>query len=391
MIKKAIREVLSDDELYDLACSYALVLKVGQGIPGMEQEVATAEKNFVNLMKGLPEHTHRTTTSHCDGESGVCYTEFVKKIGNDISWFSSGLITIDGRISWGDYVYTQPWEPTDPEAKKRREAYDKQYKLDFEKTLTGIDVEERLERERLSNISSFESALNKYNMALVKFQRQTLEKKRIVPLKRFTMDGKKFYEVMDTFTNTVLSCEDNEDNIKVLKAAIRASSDKLDKLELSMEQLFNHRLFVRRSYNSNTISSCDFCISTFKNSFEANSAIERYALQWNDNSGERQRNGWYARYNHQACESLTEDNIDIKMSGRVNRLYHILNGVRGVSDTILANCLCYYDLVSQLADAKDEQGNPRVWMFREFCETMGLLAPKKEEESEEIDGSKEHH
>ena len=390
MIKKAIREVLSDNELYDLACSYALIIKVGQDIPGMEQEVATAEKSFVNLMRDLPEHTHKSVTSHCDGESGVYYTEFVKKI-DDISWFSSGLITIDNKINWGDYVYTQPWEPVDPEAKKRQETYDRQFKLDFEKTITGIDVEERLERERLSNISSFESALNKYNMALVKFQRQTLEKKRILPLKRFTMDGKKFYEVMDTFTNTILSCEDNEDNKKILKAAINASSDKLNKLKLSIEQLFNHRLFVRRSYNSNAINCCDFCIKTFKNSYEANSAIERCALQWNDNSSERQRSGLYVRYNHQACESLTEDNISIKASDRVNRLYHILKKGNGINSTTLANCLCYYDLISQLADAKNEQGVPKVWMFREFCETMGLLAPKKEEESEETNGSKEHH
>lgn len=387
MIKKAIREVLSDNELYDLACSYALIIKVGQGIPGMEQEVATAEKNFVNLMKDLPEHTHKTMTGKCSGEQSVNYTEFVKKI-DGISWFSSGRIVIDGKVNWGDYVYTQPWEPVNPEIKKRQEAFDKQYKLDFEKTLTGIDVEERLERERLSNISSFESSLNKYNMALVKFQRQMLEKKRILPLKRFTMDGKKFYEVMDTFTNTILSCKDNENNKKILKAALNASADKLDKLELSMEQLFNHRLFVRRNYNSNVINSCDFCINTFKNSYEANSAIERYALQWNDSSREQQRNGWYVRYNHQAYESLTEDNINIKMSDKVNELYFILR--KGVNDTTLAHCLCYYDLISQLADAKDENGVPRVWMFREFCETMGLLAPKKEEESEEIDGSKEH-
>lgn len=393
MIRKAIREVLSDNELYDLACSYALVIKVGQGIPGMEQEVATAEKNFVNLMKDLPEHTHKTATSKYSGEHSVNYTEFVKKIDDSIYWFSSGQIVIDGKINWGDYVYTQPWEPVNPEVKKRQEAFDSQYKLDFEKTLTGIDVEERLERERLSNIKTFESSLNKYDMALVKFQRQKLENKKVTPLKRFTMDKKKFYEVVDTFSNTILSCKDNKTNEKILKAALDTSRDKLEKLEMSIEQLFNHRLFVRKSYSSNMIDSYDFCIATFKNSDEAHSAVKRCALMWNDDYERQKSDTWASnlrnsfRYNHNACESVSERDISIKVSDNVNKLYPIAKKFNSIT---LVDLLCYYDLMSQLADLKDEYGNPRIWMFREFCETMGLLKPTEKEGSKETNGSEEH-
>lgn len=374
MIKKSIREVLSDDELAKIAGAYATIVAVGQAIPGMEREVSSAENSLVNIMKDLPEHVRTMSTDSALGVESVSYSKYYKELGA-VKWDSDGRLFVDGVISYYDYVIIRPWEAKDETVIATAERINKDGELSLEKEKTGISVEERMEAERLSNEKSYKSALNRHYMALVKFQYQTLTGKKIRPLKRFTAKNMKLYEIVNIVKESIFALSGKDDeNYNRIHSALNTVDDELENLGQALGQLLGQSHF----YN-NYIS---FELYTFASLEDANVSIKRNLLRWSDSEADNYWNRHYATTKFEGRQNGT--NI-FYYSSEVTELINKMEDLEFDKLYDIQRVIKAYDIIKQIAMSG------LVWMFKDFCKTMNLLEPEFfKEEEEESDGEQEH-
>ena len=374
MIKKSIREVLSDDELAKIAGAYATIVAVGQAIPGMEREVSSAENSLVNIMKDLPEHVRTMSTDSALGIESVNYSKYYKELGG-VKWDNDGRLFVDGVVNYYDYVMIRPWEAKDKDAIANAEKINKDGELLLEKEKTGISVEERMEAERLSNEKSYKSALNRHYMALVKFQYQTLTGKKIRPLKRFTAKKMKLYEIVDTVKKSIFALSGKDDeNYNRIHSALSTVDDELENLSSALNQLLG-----QSHYYNNYVS---FELHTFASLEDANISIKRNLLRWSDSEAD---NYWNRHYATTKFEGRQNGMNIFNYSSEVTELVNKMEDLEFDKFYDIQRVIRAYDVIKQIAMSD------LVWMFKDFCKTMNLLEPELfKEEEEKSDGEQEH-
>ena len=359
MIKKSIREVLSNHELNGLAMSYAMIISVGQDIPGMEKEVASAEKNLVELMKDLPERTtSKRVRLPSDYQVWIEYGQAYKSIESKLKWYSSGELEINDQNNYcSGVLFISPWEPKDKKVLKRLKTINKQNELNYNKIRTDISAEEKLAAEKEANKKGFEREINKFRNALIKFQYQKLINKKVSPLKRFKIENNNFYEVAEKCIDIIESIDSSdEQSYKKAEAILQLINQKTESTNLAICQLFNPGQY----YFYDSLGTIRLC--SFKDEKSAKAAIDRMSLYikhsgYNTSSSE--------------CYDCVVDGIrcDNTNSWFSEEHKKILNKAKKLN---------VYDLIRNYYAIKYLAEKENILYFREFCETMGLLPPKEE-------------
>lgn len=368
MIKKSIREVLSNHELNGLAMSYAMIISVGQNIPGMEKEVASAEKNLVELMKDLPEHiASEKVQFSSDYRIWIEYGQAYKSIESKLKWYSSGRLEINDQNNYcSGALFISPWEPKDEKVLKKLKTINKQNELNYNKTRINISAEEKLAAEKEANKKEFEHEINKFKNALIKFQYQKLVNKKVSPLKRFKIENNNFYEVAEKCIDIIESIDhSDEQSYKKAKVILQLIGQKAESTNLAICQLFDPRQY----YFCDSLRAIR--LRSFKDKKSAKAAIDRMSLHI-------KRTG----YNTSSSERY-DCVIDVICCGNTNSWFNeewfseehknILNK---------AEKLNVYDLIQNYFAIKYLAEKENILYFREFCETMGLLPPKEEKINE---------
>ena len=372
-MNKSDIEVLSESEIETLAEAYLSIIKHSEHIPSMKRECNAAKRSLFKLFsfvkESITEYKIRVDREY------IVYPVITKKVGN-LKYDSNGYIKDD---NYYHSYYSDPWIPKDKDVIKRYEAKLEQSNLDFNKVKTGVTVEERMVAERAANEKKFNNFFKRRSSLLMKYQYwRYLGKKFKIP-KRFLINGKKFYEVMEIIQPVVDSIprvnegEVNDEKWKFYKDRLEAVSDKIYDFMESVEQMMaemhewssEYSFEICSFYGPDSIMNCE---KTFNIKL-----WPKYSSVYNPPSREEYH-----------CERYEYSNKDFKKNRNLERYVAGLNGSMEYNfiPQSVFRALCFYELCKQ-AD------NVYVYQLRDFFCDMGFLPPEETEEVKEADGGEQ--
>lgn len=373
-MKRSDIEVLNDDELAILARAYFDVLQTGSCIPSMKSERKAALRSLYQLFASVPEHvTQKYLNFSQQYRTTIYYPVVFKQIGS-IMYYCNGCIRDSNRYV---SIYGDPWEPKNPSAIKRYNNAFQDCELQYNKTLVGDDVEERMKAERDANRKQFLRFFKKYKSLLMKYQYYRYTHKKFVIPQRFLIHGRKFYEIMEPLKDMVLVIE------KYGSLNNGASEDEnmsqedtflLDRFHTISDSLYDfvHRIFEQIA---------DFYVYNSNIELRFLSFIDEESIAVSDKHSQLTMRP-AVQYPHEVPNYFLYDfkDIDFSHDDELERYLNIYRECRK-NATSLCRALILYHMLSYAS-------NETIPYFRDFCQTMGFIPPDTNEKEEEKEGSK---
>ena len=370
-MNKSDIEVLNESEIEILARAYLSIIKYSEHIPSMKRECNAAKRSLFKLFSFVKE-----SITECQiriDREYISYPVITKKIGG-FRYDSTGYIKDNN--TYCSYQ-GEPWVPKDKEVIKRYESKLEQSNLNFNKVKTGVTVEERMIAEKAANEKKFKNFFKKRTSLLMKYQYWRYLNKRFQIPKRFLINGKKFYEVMEIVQPIVDSIprindpgDIDDERKEFLKHRLEAISEKLytfmENIEQSMTRICEwtseYRFEILSFYNFDSVVSADKCFD-----------VKKRPNYYSRNSSDGKM--YYCDIYSYSSKDFIKNNKKLKryVTGLDNSLEYSF-----IPNSVF-RALSFYELCKEV-------DNNYVYQLRDYFCAMGFLPPDETEEEETDEG-----
>jgi len=366
-------ETMTEPELAALAASYLDILWAGEHVPSMKSECRAARRSLARLFSFLPERVTEIGFPYCPGDNRTSYRQLTypivyKQIGT-IKYHTDGCLHNQQNYHT---AYGDPWEPKDKGALKRYENRYHDCELQYKKWISGDDIEERMRAEKAANEKKFLNSFKKFNHLLMKYQYYRYLNKKFVTPRRFLIDGKKFYEVMEhleqIMDGNIPTAPPDEDSTPEQKEIYRQQMLRFEVIQDKLDTFLGAFYQITQHYSCRDYFQLDFY------SFVSDESIKDADKTYSIKCKHRYNNFDYDNnYTHALYEIKSNDFPEDEKFNRYAAEYHR----HDAAFMTIYKSLAYYRMFLMF-------NNITVLYLRDFCQAMGFIPPdeKKDKEGE---------